>query len=685
MGWLGGGLKAFSDSVSGDNALDVTAMTNATDAAKAIAEMSAYIPKTVYGLKDLWSGGATIDLFGAELPYLGKGLADFSTAISADGFDPENIKAAATAAQVLAEMCSYVPDLGGMQAWFTGDESVSKFGSELGALGTGLSDFSKAISADGFNPENIKVAAGAAKALAEMCSYIPETGGVQAWFSGDESLSKFGSELGALGKGLADFSAAVSVEGFSPENIQAAANAAKALAEMTTYIPSSDGLKAWFGGDDSVANFASNLPKLGEGLAGFSSAIAVEGFNPENVKAAASAAKTLAEMTATTPKDSSKLISFGENLVTFSGSLSAYFEATAGITEESITASNNAINAVKTVSSLNASGLKSTADAINAVVKAIKGMGSVSASSTSGFVSAVEKLAETNIDAFVKKFKDLKKEIADIGEGIIESFSKGVKSASDTLTDAGKTAVETFASGVTDNEKTATKAWSTVVDACASTIKDEQSEFESAGKHLVTGFARGISSNDYLAEAKARAMAAAAAKAAKDELDEHSPSKVGYGIGAFFGVGFVNAIGDYANESYKVSAEMAGSAKDGLNSAIGKINDIVSTDLDTQPTIRPVLDLSNVKSGADAISSIFGSGASVGLMANVGAISSAMARRGQNGVNDAVVEAIDKLRGDLGKVGNTSYTIEGITYDENSSVASAIEAIIRAAINERRV
>ncbi len=52
-----------------------------------------------------------------------------------------------------------------------------------------------------------------------------------------------------------------------------------------------------------------------------------------------------------------------------------------------------------------------------------------------------------------------------------------------------------------------------------------------AGAYLVEGFANGITENTFMAEAKARAMARAAADAAEDELDEHSPSRVGYHIG----------------------------------------------------------------------------------------------------------------------------------------------------------
>ena len=81
---------------------------------------------------------------------------------------------------------------------------------------------------------------------------------------------------------------------------------------------------------------------------------------------------------------------------------------------------------------------------------------------------------------------------------------------------------------------------------------------------------------------------------------------------------------------------------------------------------------------------MLGMGSSIGVSANVGAISSLMAARGQNGANHEVVSAIDKLRNDLGKVGNTSYNINGVTYDDGSNVSEAIKTLVRYANIERR-
>ena len=82
---------------------------------------------------------------------------------------------------------------------------------------------------------------------------------------------------------------------------------------------------------------------------------------------------------------------------------------------------------------------------------------------------------------------------------------------------------------------------------------------------------------------------------------------------------------------------------------------------------------------------MLGVGTSVGVLANVGAISSAMSGYVQNGGNTDVVSAINKLRKDLGKVGNTTYQVNGVTYDDGTNVSTAVEELVRAARIERRV
>ena len=216
----------------------------------------------------------------------------------------------------------------------------------------------------------------------------------------------------------------------------------------------------------------------------------------------------------------------------------------------------------------------------------------------------------------------------------------------------------------------------------SSSIRSYYTSFYAAGSYLVTGFANGISANTFKAEAKARAMARAAKQAAKDELKEKSPSKEGYEIGDYFGIGFVNGIGDNVRTAFLAGSEMAKSAKNGLNKTAENLRQVLNTDINLQPTIKPILDLSNIKSGAGVIGSMIGN-PSLEVMSNVGSINMMMNRQNRAANND-VVSAIDKLGKILGNVGSNSYSINGLTVNGDSDVEDAIKVLVRAAKIEGR-
>ena len=269
-----------------------------------------------------------------------------------------------------------------------------------------------------------------------------------------------------------------------------------------------------------------------------------------------------------------------------------------------------------------------------------------------------------------------------------EAMNKSVNAVTSkrsAFSSTGTAIATSLITGVGGKAPQISTAFTTALQSAVSSINLQRSNFYNAGGYLVEGFANGIKDNAFKAKAKAIAMANAALQAAEDALDENSPSKEAYRIGDYFGLGFVNAIGDYGQKAYKTSHEMADQARAGLSNAISQIKNKIDGDMDVQPTIRPVIDLDNVRTGVNAISDMLGERQSIGLNANIGAVSSMMNRRSQNGNNANIVSAIDKIHKDINGISRPSYSIGGITYDAGSEVAEAIETLIRAAKIERRV
>lgn len=674
---LGDGLKGFSLTIEG---IDIEAVTAASSAAKSLAEMTSYIPNEG-GISSWFAGENSISKFGNDLISLGIGLKGFSLAIL--GINTEAIVSAASAAKSLAEMTTYIPNEGGIGSWFAGGKSVSKFSDDLVSLGKGLNGFATQVA--GINTEAVTAASLAAKSLAELTNSIPNEGGIGSWFAGEKSVSKFGTELENLGKGLKGF--ATQVTGIDTKAVTAAANAAKTIAEMTNIIPNEGGIASWFCGEKSLSKFGGELTELGKGINGFSNEIT--DVNPEKVSSAANAAKTIAELTNTAPENMDRLTTFGSSLITFGENLNSYFSNISGVKTETITISKSALSAIKDFgTAFDPEKTKAAVEVTNKMVDMVKGMSNVTSGSTAGFSKSMSELGKANVDPFVKAFKDAEKDMTDAGKNLMTKLMSAIKDKKSDIEKLGQDILKKFTSGIknSDHISKAKASCADLVDKCANAIKNEQSSFTEAGEYLVDGFSDGIDSNIFKAEASAKAMAKAAYDAAKDELDINSPSRVFRKMGRWVPEGFAQGINRFSGLASKSSEEMARDSIKGTSNAISRIADLINSDIDAQPTIRPVIDLTNVKSGANAISGMLSGRRTISLNTDsVGVVSASMANY-QNGRNsDEIVSAIKALRSDIANIPRNNYNINGISYDDGSNISTAVRELVRAAKIERRI
>ena len=244
---------------------------------------------------------------------------------------------------------------------------------------------------------------------------------------------------------------------------------------------------------------------------------------------------------------------------------------------------------------------------------------------------------------------------------------------------AGKALASSVASGFTSNRSAVVNSAGSVASSGESAVRGYYRSFFQAGNYLVTGFARGIELSTWVSKQAAEKMAEDAMNAAKKKLDENSPSKEFIKIGGYVAEGFAIGISDLSYKSTDAAEGMATSAMNTTRTAMSKVLDAINTDMDTQPTIRPVVDLSDVQTGVNAINGLFNTTKSVGVQANLNAIGYSMNAMRQNGKNDDVISAINKLNDKLDGVGNTYNTINGVTYDDGSNVTDAIETLVRYA------
>ena len=591
-------------------------------------------------------GDNSITSFGAQLPSLGLRLNQFATNLGTFGNDQINsISCAANAIKEMAIAADQIPNEGGWAAAILGDNSITSFGAQLPSLGLRLNQFATNLGTFGAEQINtISCAANAIKEMAIAADKIPNEGGWAAAIFGENSIAKFGSELPSLGTNLNSFAA--NLGAFTEAQVSSIACAAKAVTEMAKASTGVDGQAGWakaLFGDNSIATFSTQFPTLGTNLNGFVTNLGTFGdAQIDTVSSAVKAVNALSDLANSNIKGAKKnLEGFGDNIVALAEDMSSF------------------------VSGMPSSGgLTTSIENVEKILSMIDDISGSDANIATNFTKSLSKIGKDGVDKFVEAFtsSSAKTDVKEAAVNLIQEIIKGVESK---LSDVKDSFEKVAKSGI-------------------DSVKDVKSSFYDAGKYLVEGFASGITDTTWKAEAEAKAMARAAVRAAEEELGEHSPSKVFYRVGDYAGQGFINALSDYGRKSYSASAEMARSAKQGLSDSISKIKDVISSDIDARPTIRPVLDLSDLKTGMGAVNGLFNSRESLGVVANVGAINARMNRNIQNGTNGEVVSAINQLRKDLGEnVGNV-YNIDGVTYDDGSNISEAVKELVRAARVERR-
>ena len=612
--------------------MDGEIVANAATAGKALAEMAATIPNTG-GLVSFFAGENDMTAFGKQLVPFGEAMRQFGDAIT--GLDANAVTEAAIAGKAMAEMATTIPNSGGVVGFFAGENDMGEFGKQLVPFGEAMKAFGDAVR--GLEADAIVNSATAGKALVELADTVPNTGGVVAFFTGNNDVDTFGEKLVPFGEAMKAYSEAII--GMDSAAITNSATAGKALVELANTIPNTGGLVSWFTGDNDLGSFGDSLVQFGSGIKSYSDSISgidtgIMSSVITQVNRLVEMAKGMAELdTSGMSGFSTALIQLGNNGI--DGFINAFTDASGRVTSAATSMLTTFINAANAQKGNLTSTFTTMMQAVLTTLTNYQTQFNTAGSTLmTKFISGIKsqdgntKTAITNIiSGCITAINNKQTQFNTAGANLMIKLIAGVKSKdyetrnafvnilSSCLTaiankypefqNAGMQCMIKFIAGVKEKAEEVKTAFTGNLNASVTAIRDYHDQFKQAGAYLVEGFADGISENTYRAEAKARAMARAAAEAAEDELDEHSPSRVGYHIGDFFGLGFVNAIGTYAVKAYNASAEMADSAKTGLGNAIAKVKDMIDNGVDGQPTIRPILDLSDVEEKSHRLNTLF--------------------------------------------------------------------------------
>ena len=340
---FGGSMMKFAASIKG---LDTDAVQNAAIAGKAMAELAATLPNTG-GAVGFFAGNNDMDDFGEQLVPFGAAIKAYSDAVK--GLDVEAVTNSAIAGQAMSELAATLPNTGGAVAFFAGDNDLATFGEQLVSFGASIKSYAQEVT--GLDTDAVASSAVAGQTLVELANTLPNTGGLVAFFTGDNDLETFGEQLVPFGEAMKAYSD--SVTGMDSAAVTASATAAKALAELQASLPNIGGVVDFFTGGNDLETFANGLLPFGEGMKAY--ADAVSGMDAGAVSASIIATQALAELQASLPHvggvmsfftGGNDLGLFAEGILSFGEAMNSYGNAVSGIDAGAVSASATAAQAL---------------------------------------------------------------------------------------------------------------------------------------------------------------------------------------------------------------------------------------------------------------------------------------------------------------------------------------------------
>lgn len=494
------------------------------------------------------------------------------------------------------------------------------------------------------------------------------------------SFTGLSEKFTAIGEAMVAFSNATT--GVNSEQVTASAEAAASLAEVFKSLPKEGGWFQTVFGEQDLSGFSDKLEGFGNALTSYGNSVA--NLNVSAINNSVPAANSLVDILKSLPNSGGKLqiVLGNKDMESFSNDLSGFGTAL--------------FNYGNSVANLNAKAIKDSVPAAEGLAEFMKAL----PSSDGAWQKIFGKKNASNFGGQLEAFGTSMKNLSDTLSGVEFSYYDSAATALNTVTEAvtnfdvgslnsivtsigslGTKASTAFTTNV--EQSTIKNAFDSSLNKAVSSARSYMSKFYDAGRYLVTGFANGIRDNIYLAQLAAIDMADDTETAARSKLHINSPSKVFRKIGAGVPEGFAQGIERFSYLGIRAVEGMSNDAIDSASKVLSNINAVLTDDVNTQPTIRPIVDLSNVESSSDAISNMLAIDPTVSAFSNVRSIS-AMMNRNQNGANDDVVSAIKDLGKTIGKASGDTYQINGITYDSGSEVSEAIQTLIRASIIEGR-
>ena len=738
---FGEAIVKFSKKVSGKDSINMKAVQAAANAGKIMTSMQENLVASG-GVVQWFTGEKDLGEFSEQLSAFGEAIVKFSKKVSKKGaINQKAVQAAADAGKIMIAMQENIVPSGGVVQWFTGDKDLGKFGEQILAFGNAIINFSNELTENGgINNAAISTAALAGGMLATLQKNVMPSKGIIQYFLGEKNLSNFGLQIVYFGKAIVAFSNIVSQNGgINASAVTAAANAGKIMTALQSSIPEKHWMDGKVTLDDfgeDIASFGEGLADYGEELEGanlgqISASLtsasklidltkSMKDLNVEGLDKAEGFSKIGAAMksysdslgkidagSVSSSIDSAiKLVRLSTMLKNFKpGNVENFKKITSvGSVMSDYSGKVSGINSIKVLVSVSVA---------NKMVSLLAKMGSVNTEGVDNFKSAVESLGSINTTKLNKAFGSSSSKMVGMASKMIGALNTGLKNSQSSITStfvtvvknalssnktgfssAGSDASAKFTSGMEGQKGVVESKASSIAAAAAKAVRSQYDAFYKAGAHLAKGLAKGIKDNsskatsnakdiaDQIANAMGNGSGKGSSKGGKGGKNSNGSSKGGKGGKNSNGLpkGMSYGSKDFGKYADNAAKNFVNQAKKNMKKSAKQFSTIVDSvdSSTTQPSIRPVVDVSDIKTGIDAIYDMF-SNSPIGLRTDVKTANMISANR-QNG-DTALLKAVKGLREDFASGNNGVQVDVQLNYNAGSDANDIANDI---AVNLRR-
>ena len=286
--------------------------------------------------------------------------------------------------------------------------------------------------------------------------------------------------------------------------------------------------------------------------------------------------------------------------------------------------------------------------------------------------------------------------IVEAGIEIVLGLIRGISEKMDDIAQAGFDLLISFIDGLskaidenfTDLLNSVLNLITTIIDSVVEFLTGGAvTDFCASGKAVIEGFIKGMGDMIDAVVQKAKDIAKAAVRTVKGWLGINSPSKVFRKIGVYTGEGLALGLEDSENSIANSAIGVGKTAKTAMEKAINGMSDVING-IDTQPTIRPILDLSDIESGATRIDKLSDSWNGYSIDGTVNMAKTAMGslplQPNNASLTASMLEQIKKLGNTMSGEKKTTITNHfSITGDNPREIANEVSRILQQQVERR--